>query len=57
MTVTTTTLALRRASLTAGGRLRADFLLATIAVPVVIYGLMPQLCGIRGRLLRPSMSS
>jgi antibiotic biosynthesis monooxygenase (ABM) superfamily enzyme len=29
------------------------FVLATIAVPIVIYGLMPQLHRIRGRLLRP----
>jgi antibiotic biosynthesis monooxygenase (ABM) superfamily enzyme len=28
--------------------------LATIAVPIVIYGLMPQLHRLRGRLLRPS---
>jgi antibiotic biosynthesis monooxygenase (ABM) superfamily enzyme len=27
------------------------FVLATIAVPIVIYGLMPQLHRIRGRLL------
>ena len=33
------------------------FVLATIAVPVVIYGLMPQLHRIRGRRLRPSTSS
>ena len=33
------------------------FVLATIAVPVVIYGLMPQLHRIRGRLLRPNASS
>ena len=33
------------------------FVLATIAVPVVIYGLMPQLHRIRGRLLRPSTTS
>ena len=28
------------------------FVLATIAVPIVIYGLMPQLHRLRGRLLR-----
>ena len=33
------------------------FVLATIAVAVVIYGLMPQLHRIRGRLLRASASS
>ena len=33
------------------------FVLATIAVPVVIYGLMPQLHRIRGRLLRPSTTN
>ena len=27
------------------------FVLATIAVPIVIYGLMPQLLRLRGRLL------
>jgi antibiotic biosynthesis monooxygenase (ABM) superfamily enzyme len=27
------------------------FVLATIAVPIVVYGLMPQLHGLRGRLL------
>jgi len=27
-------------------------IVATIAVPIVIYGLMPQLHGLRGRLLR-----
>ena len=30
------------------------FVLATIAVPIVIYGLMPQLHRLRGRLLRAS---
>lgn len=30
------------------------FVLATIAVPIVIYGLMPQLHKIRGRLVRRS---
>jgi antibiotic biosynthesis monooxygenase (ABM) superfamily enzyme len=29
------------------------FVLATIAVPIVIYGLMPQLHRLRGRLLGP----
>jgi len=29
------------------------FVLATIAVPIVIYGLMPQLHRLRGRLLTP----
>ena len=33
------------------------FALATIAVPVVIYGLMPQLHRLRGRLLRRAGSS
>ncbi len=33
------------------------FVLATIAVPVVIYGLMPQLHRIRGRLLRARTTS
>ncbi len=28
------------------------FVLATVAVPIVIYGLMPQLHRLRGRLLR-----
>lgn len=33
------------------------FVLATIAVPIVIYGLMPQLHRLRGRLLaRPATS-
>ena len=27
------------------------FIVATLAVPIVIYGLMPQLHGLRGRLL------
>ena len=31
--------------------LLSTFVLATIAVPVVIYGLMPQLHRLRGRLL------
>jgi antibiotic biosynthesis monooxygenase (ABM) superfamily enzyme len=30
------------------------FVLATIAVPIVIYGLMPQLHGLRARLLNRS---
>jgi antibiotic biosynthesis monooxygenase (ABM) superfamily enzyme len=29
------------------------FVLATIAVPIVIYGLMPHLHRVRGRLLTP----
>jgi antibiotic biosynthesis monooxygenase (ABM) superfamily enzyme len=29
------------------------FVLATIAVPIVIYGLMPHLHRLRGRLVRP----
>ncbi len=33
------------------------FVLATIAVPIVIYGLMPQLHRLRGRLLTRQMSS
>ncbi len=33
------------------------FVLATIAVPIVIYGLMPQLHRLRGRLLTISASS
>lgn len=32
------------------------FVLATVAVPVVIYGLMPQLHKIRGRLLARSVA-
>jgi antibiotic biosynthesis monooxygenase (ABM) superfamily enzyme len=33
------------------------FVLATIAVPIVIYGLMPQLHRLRGRLLTRTASS
>ena len=33
------------------------FVLATIAVPIVIYGLMPHLHRLRGRLLTRTMSS
>jgi antibiotic biosynthesis monooxygenase (ABM) superfamily enzyme len=33
------------------------FVLATIAVPVVIYGLMPRLHRVRTWLLRPRVSS
>ena len=33
------------------------FVLATIAVPIVIYGLMPQLLRLRGRLLAGSAST
>ena len=33
------------------------FVLATIAVPIVIYGLMPQLHKIRGRMASPSARS
>ena len=31
------------------------FVLATVAVPIVIYGLMPQLHKVRARLLRRNM--
>jgi len=33
------------------------FVLATIAVPIVIYGVMPQLHKLRGRLLTRSAAS
>ena len=47
-------------NLVLGDRLRPmtpvlrTFILATIAVPIVIYGLMPQLHKIRGRLVQRS---